>query len=642
MVARSRQRSGSDAAAAAAASSCPRSHALGRARLRVRAGMLARRQRGSLALFAVIGLVAAVAALGVIDVANIYLAKRELQNVADLAALAAAQQMDDQCTQPQATALANAASNGFVVNGTTRTLTTQCGRWDSNGTGGMTFVQNNATPPLNGVQVNATNFVPYFFLGKGQEIAATGTAKATVIGSFQLSTSLAQVNLLNWMLGALLGGTQVQLDAAQWNGLLNANVKVADLAAVATTAGTYEGLLATQTTVTGLAKILLNAVGQDGALTADVSAAQSALSAVGELVPQGTFNPIQVAALSGTPALLQLGVANAQYAADAEVNVLQMLVAGAEIAAAGNAPITFNLNTTGMGSSVLPASVALTLQVISPPAIAVGEPGYSAGTNTWRTLAQTAQILLGLNVGTQAASTQSQYGLLDINVQIPLYIVAAQGQAWLESAQCAASKAANTQTIGVQSGLANICIGTPLAKGVTANSVSGFSCSSTNARWNVASVSLLNTNIATVSAPSISVPVVNPASATLAFDGNGTPIDGNSTNSNALGAVLDNTFQSTVTTIGQLTESSNGLRLSVLQGPINQLLGSVLGSVFGLLVDGIVMPVLMPVLAPTLSTLLNSLDDTVIGPLLQLLGVQFGVATVNAQPLTCGVATLVQ
>lgn len=596
----------------------------------------------------VVGLLVAVAALGVLDVANVYLAKRSLQNVADLAALAAAQQMDDQCAQPQTTALANAASNGFVVNGTTRTLSVSCGRWDSNGNGGMTFVgSQSATPPLNGVQVSATNYVPYFFLGKGLSIEVTAEAKASVVGSFQVGTSLVQVNLLNGMLGALLG-TQVQLDAASWNGLANAYVKVADLAAMATTAGTYDGLLATQTTVNGLANILLAAVGRDGALTADVSAAQNALSAIATLVPQGTLNPVQLAALSGSPALLQLGVANAEYAADATVNVLQMLVAGAEIAAAGKSPVTFNLDTTGM-SGVLPANIALTLQVISPPSLAVGEPGYLEGTTTWRTQAQTAQILLGVNATISTTNKTTYYlgipYLLDVTVQLPLYVVAAQGQAWLQSAQCEASKATSTQTIGVQTGLANVCIGTPLAAGVSAKNVSGFSCANTNARWNVASVTLplLSTNpIAMVSAPSIGVPVVNPSSATLTFDGNGNPIDGNSINSNAIGAVLDNSLQSTVTTLGQLTESSNGLQLTLLQGTLNSLLGSLIGSVVGGVVDGLAMPVVTGILATTLGPVLSGLDDIILDPLLQLLGVQLGVATVVPQPLACGVATLVQ
>ncbi|HEV3426919.1 MAG TPA: TadG family pilus assembly protein [Paraburkholderia sp.] len=617
-------------------------------RSRASSSTRAQRQRGSFAAVAAFGLVIAVAALGVLDVANLYLSKRALQNVADLAALAAVQQMDDQCIQPLATAQANAASNGFTTSGTSNTLAVQCGRWDSSSSGSMSFVTSSPTPPLNGVLVTVTRSVPYFFLGPQRTLTATATAKASVVGTLQVGTSLAQINLLNGLLSSLLGGTAVNLDLVSWNGIANANVKISDLAAVATQAGTYDGLLSATTSLTAgqysLANILLSAVQKDGALTANVSAAQNALTAIASLVPQGPQNQIQLASLnSSTQALLQLGVANAQYAADATVNVLQMLIVGAEIAAAGQSPVALNVSLGGL-SGVLPLSANLTLQVISPPSIAVGEAGYIAGTTTWRTMAKTAQILLGVNATLSTNSGIATYLLipyiLNVYVQLPLYIVVAQGQAWLASAQCAATRAASTQTIGVNTGIANICVGTPLASGVTSSQVSGFSCSSTNARWTIASVKLLGMNVATVSAPTLQVPVVSPTSSTLSFDGNGNALSGNSVNSNQIGAVLDNTLQSLVTQLGQLTEGSNGLQLTLLQGPLSDLLGILLAPVSAL-IDGVVMPVLTGLLA-ALSPVLSGLDTVLIGPLLQLLGVQIGVATVTSAPLACGVATLVK
>ncbi|MBB3259578.1 putative membrane protein [Paraburkholderia bannensis] len=602
------------------------------------------RQRGSFAAVAALGLVLAVAALGVLDVANLYLSKRALQNVADLAALAAAQQMDDQCVQPLATARANAASNGFSLTGTTNTLAVQCGRWDSSSSGAMNFVTTSATPPLNGVLVTVTKVVPYFFVGPKRTLTATATAKATVIGSFQVGTSLAQVNLLNGLLSSLLGGTAVNLDAVSWQGIANANIKVADLAAVATTAGTYDGLLAAQTSVTGLANILLSAVTRDSALTANVSAAQNALSAIATLVPQGSLNSIQLASISGSQALLQLGVANAQYAADATVNVLQMLIVGAEIAAAGKSPVALNVSLGGL-SGVLPLSADLTLQVISPPTIAVGEPGYIAGTTTWRTQAQTAQILLGVNAalstGQGTVSSLLTSWLLDVYLQLPVYVVVAQGHAWLQSAQCAATKAASTQTIGVQTGLANICLGTPLATGVTSSGVSGFTCPTS--RWTVASVKLLGVPIAAVTAPTIQIPAI-PAGditspATLSFDGNGNPLAGNSVNSNQIGSVLDNSLQSILTQISQLA-GSNGLQFQLF-GSTDLVIGPILSLVGGL-ISGIVMPIVNQLLGQSISAILNGLDTVLLGPLLQLLGVQLGVATVTDYPLACGVATLVK
>lgn len=618
-------------------------------RRRASSHALARRQRGSFAAVAALGLVIAVAALGVLDMANLYLAKRSLQNVADLAALAAVQQMDDQCIQPKATALANAASNGFSVSGTTNTLAVQCGRWDSNSSGAMSFVTTNPTPPLNGAQVTITKDVPYFFLGPKRTLTASATGKASVIGSIQVGTSLAQINLLNGLLGSLLGGTSVSLDAVSWNGLANANVKVADLAAVATEAGTYDGLLAAQTSLTAgpysLANVLLSAVTKDSALTANVSAAQNALSAIANLVPQGAQNQIKLASIDGTQALLQLGVANAQYAADATVNVLQMLMVGAEIAAAGQPAVALNVdlsNMSGLGSS-LPVSAALTLQIISPPTIAMGEPGYIAGTTKWRTQAQTAQILLGLNAGISTSAVPIVGSILNLTVQVPLYVLVGQGQAWLESAQCAATRAASTQTIGVQTGLANICIGTPVASGATANSVNGFSCST--GKWTVADVELGTLTgpvpIASVRAPNLQVPVVNPASSSLAFDGSGNPLTGNTVNTNQIGAVLNNTLQSTVTQLTQLT-SANGLQIKILPDTVVGSLVAVVLDVLRPLLSGAILPLVADVLSSTLAPVLNGLDTVLLGPLLQLLGVQIGVATVTPAPLACGVATLVK
>ncbi len=598
-------------------------------------------------MVAVFAIFLAVAALGVLDVANLYLAKRSLQNVADLAALAAVQQMDDQCVQPRITALANAASNGFTADGSTSTLTVQCGRWDSSSTGVMSFVTTNPTSPLNGAAVTVSTLVPYFFLGPKHPITTTATAKASVIGSFQVGTSLAQVNLLNGLLSSLLGGTSVTLDAVSWNGIANANVKISDLAAVATQVGTYDGLLAAQTSLTGgtysLANVLLNAVQKDGALTADVSAAQGALKAIAALVPQGSQNTIKLASLtSSTQALLQLGVANAQYAADAQVNVLQMLIAGAEIAAAGQSPVALNVSLSGL-SGLLPASLGLTLQVISPPSLAVGEPGLIAGTSTWRTQATTAQIVLGVNIGVSTQQIPLLGSVIGLNIQLPFYVVVAQGSAWLQSAQCAATLASSTQTIGVRTGVANVCVGTA-PSGITGNTLSSssaFSCTSTDARWAVASVSILGVTVASITAPAIDVPVVNASSSTLMFDGNGNALAGNSVNSNQIGAVLTNTLQSLLTQLGQLTEGPNGLVFKSQSGITDVAVNLVLAVVGGVL-DTTVIPALTGLVSTVLAPLLSALDTVLLGPLLQLLGVQIGVATVTDYPLACGVATLVQ
>ncbi|HKU00429.1 MAG TPA: TadG family pilus assembly protein, partial [Paraburkholderia sp.] len=594
-----------------------------RVRVRARAGASARRQRGSLALMAIIGLVVAVAALGVLDVANVYLAKRSLQNVADLAALAAAQQMDDLCSQPQATALANAASNGFVVNGTTRQLVTKCGRWDSNGNGGMTFVQNGGTPPLNGVWVHVTNYVPYFFLGKGQQIAATATAKASVIGSFQLGTSLVEANLLNGMLGSLLG-TNVKLSLVSWSSIANANVTLGQLAKVATSAGTVNGLLNTSVSVSGLAQLMIDGLQRGGGVvSADAAASIAGLQA---FVSASALNNVQIpiAATGSSSGLLSVGLADAESAANVSLNALQALIVAAEVAQQGKAPVGVNVDLSGIPglSSLIPLGLALTVNVLSPPSIAVGEAGDNPDPPPqWRTYAHNAQVtvLLSLGLGTVGIP-----GVLSASVNLPLYVEGAQATAGLASTYCGPTAAQSRSIIDVLPGIANLCLGSPpTSAGQTAAGACGGAPSP------LADVTLfsgLGSGLSVDVGANLSLPLANTEPYTLTFDGNGKLLENTQTGSSGSSAStsVGDALGGGLTSLGNALSNGSGLVASVAGLPLN------LGTLVGGLVAG--------VLAPIASTL----DTVLLGPLLQLLGVQLGVANITDFPLSCGVATLVQ
>ncbi|WP_322101966.1 TadG family pilus assembly protein [Paraburkholderia sp. J41] len=597
---------------------------------------LRRRAQGSIAVMATLAIVLAVAALGVLDLANLYSARRSLQNVADLAALAAAQQMDDSCAQPTATATANAATNGFVAQAGTRSLSVVCGRWDQSGQQAanppaMSFTPNGATP-WNGVAVMATNTVPYFFAGPARTISASATAQATVVGAFSLATTLVQANLLNGLLSSLLG-TSVKLDLVSWNGIANANIKVADLAAVATDAGTVDGLLDAQANVSRIATLVASAVQNDGALTADVQAAVAGLNlAATAAAKQDT--KIALASRTGAPALLSLGLANAQSAANATVNALQMLIVAAEIAQAGKPPVSVQLDLTQWPalSSVLSAGVSLGVNVLSPPTIAVGEAGPNPpNPPPWRTEAHNAQIVVQLTLDLGKTSLVGLVG----DVQLPLYVEVAQATAGLDSAQCAPTREDSRMAITVQPGIANLCVGTP---GTPATLTEG-QCSGSAAPI----LSVVGSTLAVNG--SLSLPLVSPQTAHLTFDGNGAALDGNSANTNAIGGALANGLASAVNQLSQgtLQVTLFGQPVSLAK-PLNLLgLGSLLGLLgIGKTVNDLVSGVLNTVLTALSGTVLNALDTLVIEPLLQLLGVQAGVADVSAFALTCGVAQLVQ
>lgn len=559
-----------------------------------------------------LAIVFAIAALGVVDLAHIYNARRSLQNVADLAALAAAQQMDDSCSQPTATAAANAATNGFVAASGTSSLSVVCGRWDQSGQVTnppvMSFTPNGSTP-WNGVAVTVTNTVPYFFLGPKRTITATATAQATIVGSFSLATTLVQANLLNGLLGSLLGSS-VNLSLVSWNGIANANIKVADLAAVATNAGTVNGLLDAQASVAGIAQLVAKAVQNDGVLTADVQAAVAGLNLFATAASKQSTQ-ITLASQNGAPALLSLGLANAQSAANASVNALQMLIVAAEIAQAGKPPVAVNLSLTSLPviSALLPASASLSVNVLSPPSIAIGEAGPDPANPTqWRTQAHNSQITVALNLG---FGQQSLLGQL-VTLNVPLYVEVAQATAGLEAAQCAPTRADSRMTVSVLPGIANLCVGTPGAAG----SFSGGTCSGSPGPLLSVAGGLISAQAA------LSLQLVKPQSVEMTFDGNGTALSGNQANTNQIGGALGNGLSSLASQLG----NPNNLQVTVL--------GINLGGITSALAS------LITSLLPT--QLLNALDQALLGPLLQLLGVQVGVADVSAFPLTCGVAQIVQ
>jgi uncharacterized membrane protein len=219
------------------------------------------------------------------------------------------------------------------------------------------------------------------------------------------------------------------------------------------------------------------------------------------------------------------------------------------------------------------------------------------------------RLYLDVSLGTPALPLIGAVGM-----HLPLSLEGAPGTAWLQATNCAASQAASTSTIGVQPGLAHVCLGDPP---VNRSASQPFSCATPATLINVANVVSVKANAA--------LPAVVPSSAaaTLTFDGvtpNGD--DYQSADSNAAGSVLSTALSGAAASLSQ----PNSLNVTLLGGlslPVGTIVGPVLAA-----------------LSPALSQLLAGIDPAV-DPLLQLLGVQVGVATVHDLSLTCGASRLV-
>jgi uncharacterized membrane protein len=578
-------------------SSTPNARCTRRPRL-LRAGGV-RRQRGAVAMLAAIFLIVAVAALAAIDIGNIYFVRRQLQRTADLAAMAAVQMisMPAGCAGAASTAISNAQANGFTVDNSsaqTKTLKTNCGRWST--TTSPNFTQTGS--PLNAVQVMVQQVVQPFFFPAPYTATATATAFATNIDKLSLGTSLAAINsqqsaLLNAILSGLLNST-VALSVADTQSLAAANIKLSDLM-TALHLGSMQSLLSTSVTYQQFVAAMVTAL-QNGGDTVN----STLLQTLAVNVPGG--QNITLGASGSSPGLLSLGLSNPDSAASATVNVLSTVVAAAQIAQYnpnGNSPV---INLTGGLTGV----AGISLQVISPPVVAVGEGGATPPVQASTAAVNLAVTLLPvglapLDLGVAQVSAFSTPLVVSLKV--------AAGTATLSALDCESTMAATTATVKVVPSITSACL------------ASSSSCSGS---INLASIKVLGINVATLSLGSTGWLSLSPGPTTLQFNGSSGSFNTTQTvNSNAVGSDVG------TLTSALLTALPNALQITVLGS-------NALGSVVSTILSG-----LTAALNPVLTPIFNLLDSVLV-PVLSLLGVQVGTATVHNEALTCGVAQLVQ
>jgi uncharacterized membrane protein len=533
-----------------------------------------------------------------------------MQRTADLAAMAGVQVISGPsgCAGVTTNVQQNATANGFAAGGN-NTITTTCGRWD---TSAATHFGTSGTP-LNAVQVKVTQSVPYFFLGPARSVNATATAVATNVDAFSLGTGIATINtqqsaLLNAILGGLLN-SKVSLSLADTQSLASAHVKLEDLM-VALGASSMKGLLNTTVSYQQLMGAMVTALQTGGD---SVNAAL--LQTLAVTVPGGQNITVGDNGQSA-PGLLALGLANPDSAATATINVLDAAIVAAQISQSRKDPTKAPVINVTAG---LPGIAGISLQMIYPPALAVGEGGLSADGITYRTQARTAAVNATVTLVPAVLPTLSVGGgsLLAVTISaastpIVLTLQAGQGAATLNSVDCENTRAATTATIKVAPGVAYACLASDAgcSKSVTLGSLSAVIL---GAKMPVGYVGLN---------PTGQLPLSPGATTPLVFDGSSGSFDvTKSANSNAVGsdaATLTNALLAALPNMLQVVPAGGNLSLPI--GPI----------VEGL--TGLLTPILQPVF---------NLLDTVFVPTLALLGIQIGTATVHNMSLTCGVSQLV-
>ncbi|KVQ72373.1 hypothetical protein WK05_13395 [Burkholderia ubonensis] len=637
--------------------------------------MRMRGQRGTVSVLATVWVLVALVTLGAIDIGNLFFQRRDLQRIADLSALAAVQSLDPSDTS--CGAANTAALNNARANETSNTVTTgapargqdqvaaTCGRWDPQVYAGQPAYFAPAASgmtQLNATQVTVTRTMRYSFLGVVSMLgagpgtmSATATARASAIDTFSISATLASVDpvWLNGILSALLG-TSVSLTLADYQALAGANIKLLGIS-TALGAGTVNGLVDLSVTVPTLIGNLsayvgaLQAGGGDG--PGYVAQLQAASTALGKLAGAGVGNTTVVVA-NAPNALLNISLGNPQSGADAQVNLLDLLTTAAQVAAYNkghavslNTGVTLPLGASGFNV------VSLQLQVLNPPSIAVGEAGLLPN-GTWRTQASSAQIGVYLNVQTPSIPITGALGLsglIDLTlsgINLPIYLlVGGPAVASLAATKCGSATTPSTTTIVATPGIAKLCISAPPSGTLNLSNVSTCPPAGTLQLLNLQASTLMSPPVSLGVSASISNPVlqiVGTASSSAPYAGypSATPYHfcnapaGLATPVSCGSGWVSPSTASSPNSYWTTYVNNLGASLGTALGNINLNAITILGVPIplGPLLDAIGSLVLQPVLSAL---------DAVLVPILGLLGVQVGQATVHQISLTCNAAQLV-
>ncbi|MFJ7284094.1 pilus assembly protein TadG-related protein [Pseudomonas sp. NPDC099000] len=601
------------------------------------------RQRGAIGLMAALTLgMALMFMLVVVDSGRLYLEKRDLQRVADMAALEASTLGGDCATGATATVYASASANrnGFTFPGPDRNLLVACGALTLDANNLRVFGPDPSKSEA--IRVIASHSVQQSFAGgigalfggapANSTINLSATAVAAVTGppiaQLSIRSTLVDVNLLNDFLSGL-SDAPINLSVASWNGLVAANInllKYMDQLAIdlQVAAGDYTQLLGADVTVGQLLRAAATVAQANGA-TADVQIGLNALAST-------LVSPLKV----HLGDILQLQAGSTASGLNANINALQLVQAFIELgnsksAVAGTLPV--NLLGLGLGATAK-------LKVIAPPQLSVvGNPALAklAPMGVDRIYVRTAQVrvlvtldlslvtnLLGAVTGILSVVT----GLLGLDLYVlpspnlDVSLEAGGGSSYVTDYTCA-SETNKSLTAFATTTVAELRVGR------------------VNSDWASSTVPLSVTPITLLDIRHAGVPFSG-GGAELRIDSPVAPTSATSTfiNPPKVGLAPSNPPYTLTATnaISGLSQAVNPLPLTVhtpsftpnfLLSAVFDLLNSLLSGVLSLLTT-------------TLSSILSPLLDNLLNTVLKTLGIEVGKIQVGAN-LSChsGRASLV-
>lgn len=409
------------------------------------------RQRGGMSVTMMLVMLGLVTMLGLVEIGYLYWAKRDVQKIADLSALAGAQRLD-LCTANRADNAA-ARSNALTANRFPGTLQVTCGVWNPGHASADHFI-GTAPAPVNAVKVIAERPVlPFFGQTRGlpQVRAQAVATRAPPLAVFSVGSQLLRVNG-NTPLGGVLKLVGVDLDQTTllgYDGLAQAKVTPGGLLQALgipvdanISVGDFNALLAAHKVSLGqLLDATASVLNQSGVAHVDLRALKDALAAKLD-INQLNLQLGSDAAGSGLFGSIVAPDGPASAALQAEVNALDLITTSISIANGGRGVAVNNLSILGL--------VQAQTAVIEPPSIAIGGAGA---------LAYNAQVRVKVDIDSNNLSLGLGKVLtaLGIRLRLPVYADVTNAMGTLTGLQCAAQPA--TATIRVESSVLRACVG---------------------------------------------------------------------------------------------------------------------------------------------------------------------------------------
>lgn len=591
-----------------------------------------RAQRGFAAVYAAISLIAMLTALGLaIDVGNLYYAQRNLQRLASLAAIDGARVLsgcNGSDTVPSAADVQDAVTAALGNNGAN--AQTLYDRGSNVRVGHPVHDSSDAPwrfeplpagdPNLSAVQVNLkapppTRYIQMPGATQAGTLQASAAAMQYPVGSFQIGATLLNINsaqsaLLNPLLGGLLG-TTLTLPAVSYQGLAGAQVSIG---AIATAVGldvnsNLQDLLDTSVTLPGALNVIAKAVDLTaGGVSTTAGQLINQLAVLADPSRSTTWGSIL-----GVEPVVEGVVTNLPV-----VDALSLILALGESASQGSSlALPINASIPGL----LSLNTFLSIPEGIEPSSGVGRAGYAdPGTDAQP---YTAAYQVNIALGTRMLLDLSALGT-GVKANLGLDVAVAPGSAALATIQCPVpSRPTPIATIDAKVAGGRVTIGTYSGSGGSYPPITGGKL----ATLTVLGLGLVEIDIKPPAGIARDVLGVGAESASFDhFSLDTTQTRPPPVYKAALDADNPVSFGSNqllTTTTALVADLLNCSNIAVKLGPV----------------DVCTVPLVSPVLAllgTIVSGVVGPLVDTILSPLLSLLGIQVGVLTVQMNDVGVG------